>query len=147
MASEIESLKTMLCKSLCADVAITERTNGLLLVNTPFTFSDGDSYTFVLERLTKGGFRVTDAGTTLMHMSYENDLGKFREGARGKLLEQIIAETGLIEDDGEFYMDASSESLGRTVFQFGQAMTRIHDLTFLLKRMETTFTVHMEGNA
>lgn len=140
MASEIEQLKSVLCKSLCADVNVTERPNGLVLVNTPFTFADGDAYTFVLEPLSRGGFRVTDAGTTLMHMSYDNDLAKFREGARGKLFEQIVAETGLSEDDGEFYLESSPEMLGKAVFRFGQAMTRIHDLTFLNRaRVESTF--------
>ena len=109
-------------------------------VATPFKFPDGDSYTLYLKQLASGGVRLSDAGSTLMHLSYENDVDKLREGTRGRLLHQVLAESDVGEDDGEFYVEAPVEEIGKAIFRFGQALTRIHDLTFLNRlRVESTF--------
>ena len=44
------------------------------------------------------------------------------------------------EDDGEFYVEAPLSELGPSVFRVGQALTRIHDRSFLNRlRSESTF--------
>lgn len=41
---------------------------------------------------------------------------------------------------GEFFIDAPADNIGYNLFRFGQALTRIHDLTFLNRiRAESTF--------
>ena len=140
MATDLDRIRRTLCQALCADVRVVERPGDALFVETPFVFPDGDAYAIYLEPLRSGGFRVTDAGHTLMHMSYDNEVQKFREGARGRLFEQILADMGLREDDGEFFVEASGEDLGRAVVRFGQALTKLHDLTFLNRaRVESSF--------
>ncbi len=75
-----------------------------------------------------------------MHLSYDNDVDKLREGTRGKLLQQILSESELGEEEGEFFIDGPADQLGTNVFRFGQALTRVHDLTFLNRaRSESTF--------
>jgi len=136
----LEAIQQTICSSLCADVKIVEQGEGLLYVSTPFAFSDGDSYSIYLQSLQTGGFRITDIGGTLMHLSYDNDVGKLREGTRGKVFRQIVSELDLSEDDGEFFIDSPADKLGANIFRFGQAITRIHDLTFLNRvRVESTF--------
>lgn len=136
----LETIEKTICSSLCADVKVISQGDDLLYVSTPFSFSDGDSYSVYLQPLQTGGFRITDLGGTLMHLSYDNDISKLREGTRGKVLRQILAETELKEDEGEFYLDTPADQLGASIFRFGQAVTRIHDLTFLNKaRAESTF--------
>lgn len=136
----VEAIEQVICSSLCADVKITSQGEGLLHVSTPFTFPDGDSYSIYLQPLDAGGFRVTDLGGTLMHLSYENEISKFREGTRGRVFAQILAELDLADDNGEFFIDTSADRLGASIFKFGQALTRIHDLTFLNRvRVESTF--------
>ena len=136
---QIDEVQQSLCRALCADVRVSQRA-GLLCVATPFRFADGDAYSIYLKPLPTGGFRVTDMGSTLMHMSYEGDVEKFYEGQRGRLLGQILAESNLVEDDGEFFMESAADRLGQTVFRFGQALTRLHDLNFLNRaRVESTF--------
>lgn len=140
MTTNVEKLQNALCKSFCADVRIVKRKGDVLLVDTPFHFPDGDAYSIYLEPLAAGGFRVTDSGHTMMHLSYENDISKFKEGARGRVYEQILAEMDLKEDDGEFYLESAADDLGKNVFRFGQALTKLHDLTFLNRaRVESTF--------
>lgn len=140
MTIDIEQIQSALCKSFCTEVRVHSRKGGVLLVDTPFQFSDGDAYSIYLEPLATGGFRVSDTGHTMMHLSYENDISKFREGVRGRLFDQILAESDLKEDDGEFFLETSAEDLGKSVFRFGQALTKLHDLTFLNRaRVESTF--------
>src|SRR5271157_2054425 len=75
-----------------------------------------------------------------MHLSYENELGKFREGSRGKLFEQILATSGLNEEQGKLVLNSSLDTLGTSILQFGQALTRVYDLTFLNRdRVANTF--------
>ncbi len=135
-----QDLQSLLCKMMCADVVVDAASDDLWRVTTPFVFPDGDGYSLYLKQLPSGGWRVGDLGSTLMHLSYENDIGKFREGSRGRLFAQILADSELSEEDGEFFIDTPADGLGGGVFRFGQAMTRLHDLTFLNRlRVESTF--------
>ena len=133
-------LQEAVCKALCEQATVTEVQRDFWRVDTPFVFPDGDSYSVYLRQLPTGGLRISDAGATLMHLSYENDIEKFRDGTRGRLLQQILAESDVREEDGDFFVDTPLTGLGTGVFRFGQALTRIHDLSFLNRaRSESTF--------
>lgn len=135
-----QELANLLCTTLCADAQVDEAKPGLWRVRTPFVFPDGDGYTMYVQQLPSGGARISDMGATLMHLSYENDLQKFRDGTRARLLDQILADASVQEDDGEFFVEAPLSDLGSSVFRLGQALTRIHDLSFLNRlRAEGTF--------
>ena len=47
------------------------------------------------------------------------------------LLERIMGESGLDWDGGAFRFDTSPERLPEAIFSFGQALTRVYDLTLL----------------
>ena len=66
-----------------------------------------------------------------MHISYEHDVDAFLDGTRGMLLERIMNETGLQWDEGGFCLESSPERLPEAIFSFGQALTRVYDLTLL----------------
>ncbi len=133
-------LQDKLCSLMCANVKIHKKSENLLMVDTPFFFSDGDPYQIYIKEMPAGAIRLTDMGHTLMHLSYENDIDKFRDGTRGKLFEQIKAECFVKENNGEFYIDDQIENLSLNIFRLGQALTKISDLTFLNRaRAESTF--------
>lgn len=140
MSHLTESLEAELCHALCAKVTLQERPGGNILVSTPFTFPDGDSYSIYLKRLPSGGFRLSDMGSTLMHLSYEQDISKLQEGTRSKVFAQILSEMGIADDDGDLNLELPASQLATGIFRFGQAITRIHDLTFLNRvQVESTF--------
>jgi len=140
MNIDIEILQKNLCALMCADIQIREKNGSLLAIDTPFSFPDGDPYQIYIKEMPGGILRLTDMGHTFMHLSYENDMDKFREGTRGLLLNQIKAETFIEEDEGEFYVETELENLGTNIFRLGQALTKINDLTFLNRaRAESTF--------
>jgi hypothetical protein len=125
--------ENLLCKQLCTNVSLVERPDGITMLDTPFSFPDGDHYPIYVTETGTGGIRLSDGGHTLMHLSYENDIDKFFEGTRSLLMEQTIAQerVGYDPDKGTFYVDASMEHLADAVFRLGQAITRVYDLTYL----------------
>ena len=140
MNLDVNKLQDILCSLMCAEVKIKPKNGDLLSVVTPFFFPDGDPYQIYIREMPGGIIRLTDMGHTMMHLSYENDVDKFREGTRGKLFEQIKAETFIDEDNGEFYIDTQTSNLGFNIFRLGQALTKINDITFLNRaRAESTF--------
>lgn len=140
MNIDVEILQKSLCALMCADIQIRQKNGNLLAVDTPFCFPDGDPYQIYIKEMPGGILRLSDMGHTLMHLSYENEIDKFREGTRGALLNQIKAETSVEENDGEFYIETELANLGSNVFRLGQAITKIYDLTFLNRvRAESTF--------
>lgn len=140
MNVNIAQIENQLCQLLCADVKVTAKNNKLARVETPFFFADGDPYQIYIKEMPGGILRLTDMGHTMMHLSYENDIDKFREGTRGNMLSQLKADTSVEENNGEFYIDTPLEKLGYNIFRMGQALTKINDLTFLNRaRAESTF--------
>ena len=131
MTLDAEALRNLLCERLCEDVGVEDRPDGELMLRTHFTFPDGDGYPFHLSEAPAGGLRLSDHGHTLMHISYEHDIDSFLSGTRGALLERIVGESKLHHDNGVFYTVTSPERLPEAIFQFGQALTRVYDLTLL----------------
>lgn len=140
MNVDVHKLQETFCSLMCAEVKIRRKNDSLLAIDTPFFFADGDPYQIYVKEMPNGILRLTDMGHTMMHLSYDNDIEKFREGTRGKIFEQIKAETSVEEKNGEFYIETPLESLAFSVFRLGQALTKINDLTFLNRaRAESTF--------
>ena len=127
----LEALRTLLCERLCDDVGVEKRPDGALLLQTRFQFPDGDRFQMYLTEARAGGFRLSDNGHTLMHISYEHDVDGFLDGTRGMLLERIMGETGLHWDGGAFCFETSPDRLPEAIVSFGQALTRVYDLTLL----------------
>lgn len=140
MALDTEILGKMLCERLCAKIRIHKRDDGVYMLESPFTFPDGDHFPIYLTDTPSGNVILSDRGHTLMHISYEHDIDAFSEGARAILLDQIVKECEIIEEEGVFKVETSPEHLVEALFSFGQALTKIYDLTFLSRdRIATAF--------
>ena len=131
MALDHAQLERLLCERLCAHVRVHRRHDDVLMLESPFTFPDGDHYPIYLSETPGGGIRLSDRGHTLMHVRYEHDVDSFYEGARASLREQIVRESGIDEEEGIFSLEAPPDQVATALFRFGQALTRIHALTFL----------------
>ena len=131
MTLDIVALQDLLCKRLCEDVRVDQRPDGALMLRTHFAFPDGDRYPIHLSQAAAGGLRLSDRGQTLMHISYEHDIDAFMDGTRGMLMERIMGESELQWDGGAFSLDTSPDRLPEAIFNFGQALTRVYDLTLL----------------
>jgi len=140
MGIDLKTTEALLCSRLCSQVRIVARPSGVLMLDTPFSYPDGDRYPIYLRETPTGGIRLSDGGHTLMHLSYENEVDSFRKGTRGRLLPQILGEMGLNDDGGEFYLETSLDGIAEAVFRLGQGLTKIYDLVFLSRaRGPSTF--------
>ncbi|MBF0343578.1 MAG: DUF1828 domain-containing protein [Nitrospirae bacterium] len=140
ISRDINELQRNLCNLLCAKVKVIPKNDKLLIVETPFFFPDGDPYQIYIKEMPGGILRLSDMGHTMMHLSYENDIDRFREGTRGNIFNQILTETSVTEDNGELFVDTSIEDIGNNIFRLGQTLTKICDLTFLNRvRAKSTF--------
>ncbi len=143
MSLDADALRDFLCQRLCEDVRVEQRPDGALMLHTHFAFPDGDHYPIHLSEAAAGGLQLSDRGHTLMHVSYEHDVDSFLDGTRGMLLERIMRESGLRWDGnhGALCFDVAPECLPEAIFTFGQALTRVYDLT-LLSRSSTGSTFY-----
>lgn len=125
--------QAVICSQLCRVVSVERRQGGQIMLDSPFCYPDGDRYPVYVTETTTGGFRLSDGGHTLMHLSYENDIDKFLAGSRGILLDQIISqdEVAFDRESGAFYVETSPDLIATALFRLGQAVTRVYDLTFL----------------
>ena len=128
-----DTLRKLLCERLCEDVRVEQRPDGAMMLRTHFQFPDGDRYPIHLSETASGGLRLSDRGHTLMHISYEHNIDMFMDGTRGMLLERIMNESGLQwdKDGGALCFDTAPDRLPEAIFRFGQALTKVYDLTFL----------------
>ena len=140
MTINADALRNLLCERLCQDVSIDRRPDGTLMLRTQFRFPDGDGFPIHISEAPSGGLRLSDRGHTLMHISYDHDVDAFLDGMRGGLMERIVAESGVEREGGAFCLDTPADRLPEALFQLGQALTRIYDLTFLSRsRVGSTF--------
>ena len=140
MTIDLNALQELLCERLCQQVRVERRPDEVVMLRAGFTFPDGDGYPIYLSESPGGGIRLSDRGHTLMRISYEHDIDSYMDGTRGMLMERIMAETGIHWDGGAFCLDTASERLSESVFTFGQALTRVYDLTLLSRsNVGTTF--------
>lgn len=140
MDINIRTLQDLLCSHLCSSVRIIERGGGVLMLDTPFSYPDGDHYPIYIQQTSTGGIKLSDGGHTFMHLSYENEVSSFRKGTRGKILDQILGEMGLHEMNGEFFIETSMDGLSEAIFCLGQGLTKVYDIIFLNRaRVSSTF--------
>lgn len=138
MLDRIKQAQQNICEMLCNEVSTDIRGNKLL-VSLPFERRDGDYVTLFVEP-TLAGWHVSDMGTTLMRLSYENDLSRLLNGARGKLFYSLISESGLSEDDGEIFCEVPGDQLSEGLFRLAQGIVRVEDLGLWTRsRTESTF--------
>ena len=50
------------------------------MLESPFTFPDGDHYPIYLSETPGGAVKLSDRGHTLMHVSYEHDVDSLYRG-------------------------------------------------------------------
>lgn len=108
-------------------------------VFTPFSFEDGDDFSFVLKKNGKG-WLLSDEGHTYMHLSYEMDISALEKGNRAKILSSIYENYGIEELDGSLIARFDIENSGNALYSYLQALTKITDLTYLNREIvKSTF--------
>ena len=134
MALDLDLLQKHLCKHLgdCVKISVSER-DGSIMLDTTFQLPDGDIFPIELMEAENGQIRLTDRGFTYMRISIYDDVDALEAGRRGELLQRVVKESRVEWDYGEVYLETAPEKLAEAAILFGQALTRIWDLTYLSK--------------
>ena len=134
MALDIDLLQKYLCKHLGEAVKVERRHyDGAVMLDTPFRLPDGDIFPIKLMEAENGLIRLSDRGFTYMRISIYDDVDALEAGRRGELLQRVVKESRVEWDYGEVYLETAPEKLAEAAILFGQALTRIWDLTYLSK--------------
>lgn len=137
-------LKNLLCEQWCAGAQVESDEAGLR-VSMPLIEADGDHVTIWLKPVL-GGWRLTDMGTTYMRLSYSVEFDSLEEGQRMRVIQQIAAEEGILESEGELSCEATEPELGRLLMRLGQAILRIGDIRLWTRnRVASTFYADLEA--
>jgi hypothetical protein len=127
----------LLKKQICEAISFIHSGDNRIIIDTPFTFPDGDAIKIVLKENDRGRY-LSDEGHTFMHLSY-NDLD-LSKGTKKKILENILSMNYIINSNGELILPLAGEQLGDMLFTFLQGLSKITDLTFLRKdRLKSLF--------
>ena len=134
MALDADLLQKHLSRHLGESVKIIvlER-DGSIMLDAPFRLPDGDIFPIKLMEAENGKIRLTDRGFTYMRISIYDDVDALEAGRRGELLQRVVKECRVQWDYGEVYLETAPEKLAEAAILFGQALTRIWDLTYLSK--------------
>jgi len=146
MNLDAQTIERAVDEAMRSVMRVHSRPDGVLMLDTPFTFPDGDHFPVYISADSDGSIVLGDRGHTLMHISYEHDVDALFDGTRAALREQIVREFDIQEDDGTFSVRTDPEGLAKAAFRLGQALTKIYDLTFLSReRNESTFYEDLHG--
>lgn len=138
MSTEINILNNFKEK-VCSSVELMEEGVHRYRVFTPFSFDDGDEFSFVMKK-NGDGWMLSDEGHTFMHMSYEMDISALDKGNRARLLSSIYENYGVEEVDGSLVIRFDTESSGDALYSYLQALTKVTDLTYLNREIvKSTF--------
>lgn len=133
-----ESVRQLLCNSFCREIGFKEYGNGAI-ISLPVYDRDGDAFSIYLTEGT-AGWQLSDGASTIMRLSYENDIDNLLKGSRLELFNSYIKEAGAVYDDGELLMEVSADQLMTGLFEFTKLMNRISDVALLkLHRTSSTF--------
>ncbi|MDM1771065.1 DUF1828 domain-containing protein [Acinetobacter indicus] len=124
-----ELIKQLLCDSFCRDIGFKEFKNGAI-VSLPVYDRDGDAFSIYLNEIT-GGWSLSDGASTIMRLSYENDIDTLLKGSRLELFNSFVEEANAEYDDGELIMRVPADQLITGLFEFTKLMNRVSDLALL----------------
>ncbi len=102
-------------------VALREKRPGVLQLVAPLFHEDGDMMDIFLNVPANDNttplqnIRISDHGLTLMRLSYTFDIDTPN---KEKIFHRILAENGVSEENGEFFLEAPPASLYTALLQF-----------------------------
>lgn len=135
-------LEQTIATSLKTQVHIIQEGLSRYPILTPFTLPDGDHFNIVLLGTESGStWRLTDEGSTLMHLSYWIPYDALIRGKRKEVIDNVLSRHGVQNDNGTLYLEFAPDELGSALMTYLQALTQVSDIEFLNReQVRETFT-------
>ena len=106
-----------------------ERRPGAYQLIIPIFHEDGDMLDIYLQDspLGEGYVRICDYGLTLMRLSYTYDINT---DARQRIFDSILINNGISNDDGNLYLDTTSDRLNEAILQFAGCVHKVCNMRY-----------------
>ena len=138
-----------LLESLKADfnnhVSFREKRPGIMQVVAPLFHEDGDMIDIFLDlpASENAPVRISDHGLTLMRLSYSYEIDT---PTKRKILDRILAENGVQEDRGRFYIETAPERLYPAMLQFAQTVAKVSNMQAFKREVIRSLFYDMLGD-
>lgn len=114
-------------------VSLKEKRPGMFQLVAPLFHEDGDMVDIFLSQPDPAfdqPILISDCGMTLMRLSYSYDLDT---PTKRKIFDRILAENGVLEDQGRLFLHASPNHVYPAILQFAQTIAKVCNMQ-LFKR-------------
>jgi hypothetical protein len=130
----LETLEQTIASSLNTQVRVIQEGLTRYPIFTPFTLPDGDHFDVVLIAVESGSvWKLTDEGSTLMHLSYWTPYEALMRGSRKNVIDNVLSRHAVQNDNGVLYLEFPPHQLGNALMTYLQALTQVSDIEFLNK--------------
>jgi len=109
-------------------ISFSDKRPGIVQVVAPLFHEDGDMLDIFLDigkASENGNIRISDYGMTLMRLSYSYEIDT---PTKQKVLDKILAENGVIEDNGSLYIEAPRGNVYPSLMQFAQTVAKVSSM-------------------
>jgi hypothetical protein len=107
-------------------ISFRDKGNKIFQVIAPFYHEDGDMYDVFLDLDREGPLvRVCDHGLTLMRLSYTYEIDTPK---KEEIFYQILHDNNVENDNGNLYIDATTEQLYVVIMRFTQVISKVSNL-------------------
>lgn len=121
----IELILNNLRKEFNNRISFRLRRENIYQVVLPIYHEDGDMVDIYLQMNDNGLVKVCDFGKTLMKLSYSFDIDTPN---KEKIFRQILSQNHISEDNGNLFIETSSERLFSSVMQLSQSIAKVTNM-------------------
>lgn len=108
-------------------ISIKEKRPGVYQLLLPIYHEDGDMVDLFITQKDENKYTLCDFGLTLQRLSYTYDIDTENKES---ILQKILAENGLLEDDGNIYLDTSTDTIYTNIMHITQAFAKIGSMRY-----------------
>ena len=126
---DINSIRSALGRFLPSGLDFYERRPGNYQLIIPILYEDGDMVDIYLADSPQGeGYvRICDFGMTLMRLSYTYDINS---NSRQRIFDSILVNNGVVNSDGNLYLDAPIGMLYESILQFAGCEQKVCNMRY-----------------
>lgn len=143
---EIANIRQTLSNRLAEGFDVYARRPGDYELVVPITHEDGDMVDIYLSDSPRGEdyIRICDHGLTLMRLSYVYDLST---PSRQQIFESILINNGILNDNGNLYLDAPLKALYEGIMQFVGCAQKVCNMRYWRREIiRSAFYEDLEGH-
>jgi len=128
MTNILEHIKT----NFNGRVKTKEKRPGITQLYLPVYHEDGDMVDLFINHKDEQSLKLADFGMTVMRLSYEYEIDTEN---KERIFQKMLAEHGLVENDGSIELPTSTETIFQDIMHFTQALAKIGSMRYFKREV------------